>query len=131
MEFVYGGTGGHLTMEDLIEEIVGNIYDEFDEQPSPEIIPQGDNLWRISGQASLEDVAEVLGKICVAAPEDYIIEKYPDLTDEQLNDTELRSVLYAGIFSGYEDSTLRLSGTFTRAEAAAVFTRLMKHIDGN
>ncbi len=63
----YGGTSGIITMEDLLEELVGNIYDEFDPQDEQEIIPLGDNLWRISGSAALDDVAEALG---VEFPED-------------------------------------------------------------
>ena len=47
-------------MEDLLEEIVGNIYDEFDPQAEAEIVRLEDNLWRISGTASLEDVMEAL-----------------------------------------------------------------------
>lgn len=63
----YGGTSGIITMEDLLEEIVGNIYDEFDPQDEQEIVPLGENQWRIAGSADLEEVAEALG---VELPED-------------------------------------------------------------
>ena len=49
----YGGMSGVVTMEDLLEEIVGNIYDEFDPQDESEIVPLGGGLWRISGSAPL------------------------------------------------------------------------------
>ena len=56
----YGGVSGIVTMEDLLEEIVGNIYDEFDPQAEAEITRVDEESWRISGQASLDDVAEAL-----------------------------------------------------------------------
>ena len=63
----YGGTSGLVTMEDLLEEIVGNIYDEFDPQEEKDIEKVGDNLWRVAGSCELERVAEATG---VQFPED-------------------------------------------------------------
>ena len=57
----YGGTGGLLTLEDLLEELVGKIYDEFDPQEEQEIIQLSDTQWKVSGSADLEDLAQTMG----------------------------------------------------------------------
>ena len=57
----YGGTGGLLTLEDLLEELVGKIYDEFDPQEEQEIIQLSDKQWKVSGSADLEELAQAMG----------------------------------------------------------------------
>ena len=57
----YGGTSGLVTLEDLLEELVGNIYDEFDPQEEQEIIALDDGRWRVSGSVDLEELAEAMG----------------------------------------------------------------------
>lgn len=56
----YGGTEGLVTMEDLIEEIVGDIYDETDKEEPVDITQISENSWRVYGNADLEDVLEVI-----------------------------------------------------------------------
>ncbi len=57
----YGGASGLVTMEDLLEELVGNIYDEFDPQEKQNIVPLEDGAWRVSGSADLDELAETVG----------------------------------------------------------------------
>ena len=78
----YGGTSGLVTMEDLLEEIVGNIYDEFDPQEEKEIVPLGDNLWRVAGGAGLEALAEALD---IRLPEDEACDTLGGLVFAQLS----------------------------------------------
>jgi len=56
----YGGTAGLVTMEDLIEELVGEIVDEFDrEEPMVEPLPDGGVL--VQAQMAVDEVNELLG----------------------------------------------------------------------
>ena len=56
----YGGTSGLITMEDLLEEIVGNIYDEYDKPLPQEIQKTGENQYRIAGGALIEVINDAL-----------------------------------------------------------------------
>jgi putative hemolysin len=56
----YGGTAGLVTLEDLIEELVGEIVDEFDVE-EPMIEKSDDGLIRVNGRVPLDMLSEVLG----------------------------------------------------------------------
>ena len=66
----YGQTAGIITIEDLLEEIVGNIYDEFDPAEAPEMEKLGDNLWRVTGSVFIDELAEEL-EMEIPEDEDY------------------------------------------------------------
>ena len=54
----YGGTSGIVTLEDVLEEIVGEIEDEYDRPRPEEIIKQTDGSYLVTGRTYLEDLSE-------------------------------------------------------------------------
>jgi CBS domain containing-hemolysin-like protein len=85
----YGGTAGIVTLEDLVEEIVGDVRDEHDRMEISQVQPLGDQRWIISGLLRVDEVADAVG---LAMPEgDYetvaglVLERLgriPDVGDE-------------------------------------------------
>src|SRR6201993_38531 len=58
----YGGTDGLVSIEDLVEQIVGEIDDEHDSDEPPAIVRQPDNSFIADARASLDDVRSVIGE---------------------------------------------------------------------
>lgn len=56
----YSGTEGLLTIEDLVEEIVGEIEDEHDDEPTALFAPGDDGCWEADARAELDDIGEAI-----------------------------------------------------------------------
>ena len=57
----YGGMSGIITINDLVEQLVGDLYDDNETEEENLIEPMGEGFWKIHGSALLEDISDITG----------------------------------------------------------------------
>lgn len=105
----YGGTAGVITMEDIIEELVGNIFDEYDDY-DPEYEKIDDNTYLINGSVSIYELRKILGVNIEEGDYDtlsgYLTEKLGRIPeDEEQPVIETENVTYKIV--DYEDKRIK------------------------
>ncbi|GAB4281992.1 MAG: hemolysin family protein [Coriobacteriia bacterium] len=110
----HGGTEGLVTIEDIVEEIIGEVADEFDRERRY-ITPLGPDTWSIDGRLSIEEAQELLG---LALPE---AEEYETIAGWVL--MELGHIPVPGETVAYDDLLVRVDAVRRRRIARLRVTR--------
>ena len=58
----FGGTTGIVTLENVLETLVGQIQDEFDSEKS-ELVSAGENAWEVAGTLPLHELEKIIGEV--------------------------------------------------------------------
>jgi CBS domain containing-hemolysin-like protein len=66
----YSGTEGLVTFEDLVEEIVGEVEDEHDDEPTALFVPSENGCWEADARAELDDIGEAIDPRLAEVEED-------------------------------------------------------------
>ena len=103
----FGGTAGMATIEDILEEIVGEITDEYDEE-NTDVAPLGENRYRVSSRLPLDELGELFG----LRLEDEDVETVGGLMAKQLNKVPLAGSVVR--FGGLELTAERSTGRRNR-----------------
>jgi CBS domain containing-hemolysin-like protein len=101
----YGGTDGLVSIEDLVEEIVGDIDDEHDVDEQPQIVPRDDGAFVADARVDLEDFRERTGIDLTAARTDEDVETLGGLVFAELGRVPVRGEIVAHP-AGYEFEVL-------------------------
>ncbi|MDE5458573.1 CBS domain-containing protein [Bradyrhizobium sp. CSA112] len=92
----YGGTDGLVSIEDIVEQIVGEIDDEHDSDEPPSIVRQGDNAFIADARASLKDARKMIGEEFVTGEAGEEVETLGGYLVAQVGRLPLRGEVIAG-----------------------------------
>ena len=92
----YGGTDGLVSLEDVVEMVVGDIEDEHDSRATPMIVPDGDGVFLADARADLDDVSEAIGVDLAPGDEAEDVDTLGGLVFSLLGRIPVRGELVAG-----------------------------------